>query len=98
MSATDKLYLSASTLSHNGTPLVPDDLFVRVTEAVKKNNPDNIKGGLLINDIRPYGHDVTVELLAQKLRELVYIGTGDLSPDVTGQYAEYWKIVYAYFV
>ena len=98
MSATDKLYLSASTLSHNGTPLVPDDLFVRVTEAVKKNNPDNIKGGLLINDIRPYGHDVTVELLAQKLRELVYTGTGDLSPDATGEYAEQWKKVYAYFV
>lgn len=97
MSATDRLCLSASTLSHNGALLIQDDLYKRIAEIVKNTNPENIKGGVLINDIRPYGRDVTVELLAQKLRELVFTGTGDLSADATGEYAEQWKKAYAYF-
>ncbi len=98
MSATDKLCFSSSALAHNGTPLSPDSLIVQVTGLLKEHKPENIRGGIMIDDIRPYGRDVTLEMLTQKLRDLVYYNSGDLSKDASGPYSEIWKKVYAYFL
>ena len=98
MSATDKLCLSSSQISHSGQPLQPDELFAAANELLKKYNPQNIKGGILLDDIRPFSHDESVEMIARKLRELVNYGTGDLSDNPISDRAEEWKEVYEYLL
>lgn len=96
MSATEKLCVSSSQISHSGQPLQPDELFIAADELVKKHNPQNVKGGILLDDIRPFAHDESIEMIARKLRELVNYGSGDLSDNPLSDHAEEWKELYEY--
>lgn len=96
MSATEKLCVSASALSHSGQPIQTNDIFENVNDIIRENNPENVKGGIIINDLRPYAHDETVEMLSQKLRELMLYNTGDLSDNPISNDAVLWKKAYAY--
>lgn len=98
MSATEMLSLSCSAISHKGEPLTPDELIKKATEVVKELSPDNVAGGLLSDDILPFSKEVSIELLAQKIRDMLLYNKGDLSESETGMSSQLWKKVYSYLL
>lgn len=98
MSATDMLTLSCSAISHKGEPLTPDELIKKASDAIKEKTPENIEGGLLSSKILPFSKNVAMELVAQKIRDLLLYNKGDLSESETGKESLLWKKAYAHLV
>ena len=97
ISATDKVCVSSSMVSHEGAELQHGALFTLAFNLLKEYKHDNIHGGSVNTEINPFCRKIAIELLSEKLREFYEFGTGVF--DVSRNDAESisWKKLLYYF-
>lgn len=98
MSATDLLCISASMLSHSGKSMQDGSVYTTASKLLSDRNPANIHGGVQNNEIEPFAHDISFELLSGKIREFSNYGTGSLSMSNTDAVSEKWRSVFTHFL
>ena len=67
--AREQLMLSCSAARPSGGVMTPSAAFTRLSGMVKKTNLENVTGGLLDTDLRPFAPAYALEALAVRLRE-----------------------------
>ena len=67
--AREQLMISCSSAKPSGGVLTPAIAFKRLSKAVSGKNPENVTGGLMNTDIRPFAPAFALETLAVKLRD-----------------------------
>lgn len=87
----EKILISSSMIAQDGSAMQPGELINRTVEQLKRKNPENIHGGMLNNEIEPYSYDVTVEMLAEKLRKHKEFDADSLSDTAAGEADAKWK-------
>lgn len=97
ISATDKVCISSSMVSHEGTELQPGALFNLVINTLKTYKPDNIHGGSVNTEIKPFCRKIAIELLSEKLREYYEFGTGVFDSTRNDTESIEWKKLLYYF-
>ena len=68
-SATQHILFSCSAAQPNGKVLASSPLFRTVEEMVKKQHPENIRGGLMNDELTPFTPQFAIERLAVMLRQ-----------------------------
>ena len=67
--AREELVISCSGARPSGGVMTPSSAFNRLSEMIRETNPENVTGGLMKTDIRPFAPAFALEMLAVKLRE-----------------------------
>lgn len=67
-SATDRILFSASAALPNGKVLTASQVFRDVEDMVKKQHPENVRGGLMKDELAPFMPEFALERLAVMLR------------------------------
>ncbi len=67
--ARQELMISCSSAKPSGSIMTPSTAFKRLSKTIKDTNPENVTGGLMDTDIRPFAPAFALETLAVKLRE-----------------------------
>jgi len=67
--ARRELMISCSGARPSGGVMTPSSAFNSLSEILRKTNPDNVTGGLMETDIRPFAPVFALEALAVRLRE-----------------------------
>ena len=67
--AREELVISCSSAKPSGGVMTPSTAFRRLSKVIEENHPENVTGGLLETDIRPFAPAFALEALAVRLRE-----------------------------
>ena len=67
--AREELMISCSGAKPGGSVLTPSTAFRRLSKTVAEHHPENVTGGLMDADIRPFAPVFALETLAVRLRE-----------------------------
>ena len=67
--ARQELMISCSSPKPSGGVMTPSTAFKRLSKTIKEVNPENVTGGLMETDIRPFAPAFALEALAVRLRE-----------------------------
>ena len=67
--ARQELMISCSSARPSGGVMTPSTAFRRLAKTVGETNPENVTGGLMETDIRPFAPAFALEALAVRLRE-----------------------------
>ncbi len=67
--ARQELMISCSSAKPSGGVMTPSSAFKRLSKILKETNPENVTGGLMETDIRPFAPAFALEALAVRLRE-----------------------------
>jgi len=67
--ARQELMISCSSARPSGGVMTPSTAFKRLSKTIKETNPENVTGGLMETDIRPFAPAFALEALAVKLRD-----------------------------
>ncbi len=67
--ARQELMISCSSAKPSGGVMTPSTAFKRLSKTIKEVNPENVTGGLMETDIRPFAPAFALEALAVRLRE-----------------------------
>ena len=67
--ARQELMISCSSARPSGGVMTPSTAFKRLSTTLKEVNPENVTGGLMETDIRPFAPAFALEALAVRLRE-----------------------------
>ena len=67
--AREELVISCSGARPSGGIMMPSSAFNRLSGIIRDTNPENVTGGLMETDIRPFAPAFALETLAVKLRE-----------------------------
>ena len=67
--ARQELMISCSSAKPSGGIMTPSTAFRRLSKTIKDSNPENVTGGLMETDIRPFAPVFALEALAVRLRE-----------------------------
>ena len=67
--ARQELMISCSSSRPSGGVMTPSTAFKRLSTIIKKTNPENVTGGLMETDIRPFAPAFALEALAVRLRD-----------------------------
>jgi len=70
--AREELMISCSSARPSGGVMTPSTAFRRLSKTIREKHPENVLGGLMETDIRPFAPAFALEALAVKLRD-----TGD---------------------
>ena len=97
ISATHKVCITSSMVSYDGTELQPGALFNMAINILNAQHPNNIHGGTMDSEIRPFCREVALELLSGKLRQYHEYGTGELDASRNDPASQTWKKMLYYF-
>ena len=67
--ARQELMISCSSAKPSGGVMTPSTAFKRLSKTIKESNPENVTGGLMDTDIRPFAPAFALEALAVRLRD-----------------------------
>ena len=67
--ARQELMISCSSARPSGGVMTPSTAFRRLSQTIRETNPENVTGGLMETDIRPFAPAFALEALAVKLRD-----------------------------
>ena len=67
--AREQLMISCAGAKTSGGVLTPSMAFKRLSKVIAGKNPENVSGGLMDTDLRPFAPSFALEALAVKLRE-----------------------------
>ena len=79
--AREQLMISCSSAKPSGGVLTQSTAFKRLSGQIAEKNPENVTGGLMNTDIRPFAPAFALETLAVKLRETKDSADGFLHGD-----------------
>lgn len=89
--AQKKLLLTCSATKQDGAAIYPSAAFARVSDLVKAQHPENVRGGFEFDDIEPIAPQFALERFAVRLRRAKDYGEDCFSDDAKND----WKGAFA---